>query len=115
MTEPKDGPYRYGYAWEKFFQANDTLCGRSSQEKRLEYAIQYLLRLRSDDVPEEMRDEFIEFMDQFTKVEPVGSEGTIAATIPTMDEMQVRKCVEKINGWYSDISRQYGQYSDGQF
>lgn len=115
MTTPKHESYRYSYAWEKFYQANDTLCGRSSQEKRLEYAIQYLLRLQSDDVPDEMRDDFVKFMEQFTKVNPVGDEGSIAATIPTMDEMRVRGCVEKINSWYSNLSRQYGQYSDGQF
>jgi len=95
------------YGWEKLHSAVHTLTGQSSQSERLEGAIIYnLIHINPDnDLPEEMREEFKEFMNEISSVEAQNNEGNVHATVNTYDETQVSRAIEKIINFYDTVCR----------
>lgn len=93
-----------GYAREKFWQAVDVLAtsDRSIQE-RLAWAAQYLIRLNSDDLPEEYRRELSALLQDLTKEEAPGSEGRIEATTRRLTSEQGAKIASRILSVYTGL------------
>ena len=97
----------YSYGWEKLHLAVHSLTGNGTQEDRLEEALVFnLIHIRPEnDLPQTMREEFTEFMEQMTSEAATGEEGTIRATVTTFDEFQRRQAIEKIIGFYDTVCR----------
>ena len=97
----------YKYGWEKLHMAVHSLAGSASQSERLVNAVVFsLIHITPEnDLPDEMRDEFKEFMSDITSVEAIGDEGSVQATVEAMDEMQISNCAEKIIGFYDSVCR----------
>ena len=97
----------YNYRWEKLYNAVLCLTDAGDQRTRLDNAIRTLnvLRVRPQDkyLPDEIQTEFIEFMKEMTSVEVNGDEGTITATVNSLDEMGIRCAIEKIIHFYDTI------------
>lgn len=98
---------QYGYIFEKLFCAVDALTGPGSQRDRLENAISahFIAVLPDKHLPPEMRSEYEQFMDDMTSVDAKGDEGTLSATINTLDDMGVRVAVAKILSFFHTICR----------
>jgi hypothetical protein len=90
------------YTWEKLYTAILTLAsGQFSLQERLADAyISSLMRLRPEDLPRGLRDEFIELGKRLTCVEPEGDEGSVYATVRAMDTETARGLAEKIVSMY---------------
>jgi len=99
----------YSYGWEKLYSAVRNLAGQGKQRDRLVSAVRSLTIIRAEEAkhhfPKEMQDEFIEFRKEMTSVEATGEEGTIQATVNSLDEMGVRRAVEKIISFYDTVCR----------
>lgn len=97
----------HSYGWEKLHQAMHALAGAKDQKNRLISALSYdLLNIRPDpDLPEELREEFEQFMRDMTAVAADGDEGTIYATVRRMDENGVRAAIAKIIHFYDTVCR----------
>jgi len=95
------------YGWEKLHLAIHSLCGQGSLCERLVNAVAYhLIHVTPEnDLPEDIRGEFQEFMEEITSVEAKGDEGTIQATINTLDEIALKRAVEKIISFYDTVCR----------
>jgi hypothetical protein len=77
------------YAFEKLSEAvHELVTGAGRVQERLRAAAIYLIRIRSEDIPdEELRRTFVGIKDDLTFDEPKGTEGRIAATLQkTNDE-----------------------------
>jgi ferric-dicitrate binding protein FerR (iron transport regulator) len=72
---------------EKLWQAIDTLVGDGSIHQRLEYAAEYLIRLRPAEIPARERDDFADVMKALAEH---------PAEIP--GEGQIRASVRKLTG-----------------
>lgn len=101
----------YSYGWEKLHLAIHSLAGNGSQSERLVNAVAFnLIHIRPEEnLPPSVRDEFLEFMQQITATTPTGNEGTIQATVATLDEWERRKAIEKIIGFYDTVCRHMEQ------
>ena len=90
------------YTWEKFYLALLTLAtGSSSLHSRLVDAYtSSLIRLTPEDLPVDMRDEFVQLCHRLTSEQPVGSEGSVWATVEKMDEIEVKRIAEQIVSLY---------------
>jgi hypothetical protein len=97
----------HSYGWEKLHTAIHSLCGQGTQAERLINAICYsIINITPEnDLPEEMRAEFQEFMNEMTSVTAEGSEGNIQATINTLDEIALSRAVDKVISFYDTICR----------
>lgn len=84
------------YGWEKLHTAVHSLCGTSSQNQRL---------VNANDLPDEMREEFQQFMGEMTSVDAVGDEGSVQATVDILGETGVSRAIEKIIGFYDAVCR----------
>ena len=85
------------FAWEKMYLAVDALCGRGSQVDRLIDATTLCLsNIRPDDLPVELRGEFIQLMDELTAVRVNGVEANIRATANSLDASDRDKAIGKI-------------------
>lgn len=99
---------KYSYGWEKLHMAVHSLAGQGTQKERLIGAVAYsLIHIRPEnDLPEEMHVEFNEFMRSITSVAAKGNEGSIQATVNTLDEVDINRAVEKIISFYDTVCRQ---------
>jgi uncharacterized protein Yka (UPF0111/DUF47 family) len=95
------------YGWEKLHNAIHSLCGQGSQAARLINAVAYsLIHIDpKNDIPEDIRDEFKEFMDEITAVPAQNNEGSIQATINTLDENGLSEAIEKVIHFYDKVCR----------
>jgi len=95
------------YGWEKLHNAIHLLCGQGSQAARLISAVAYnLIQIDpKNDIPEDIRDEFKEFMDEITAVPAQNKEGSIQATINTLDENGLSEAIEKVIHFYDKVCR----------
>ncbi|MBY6223555.1 hypothetical protein [Ferrimonas balearica] len=96
------------YGWEKLHIAVHTLCGGRERRERLIDALALsLIHINANEhLPEDMRDEFINFWEEMTFVQ--GEDGTIKATVDSLDDMGVSRAIEKIVGFYDEICRLEG-------
>lgn len=83
---------QYEYAWEKFHQAVLTLVGSQSIQERLgSTCAEYLSRLKPEDIPDELQDDFKQIQELQT-VEL--SDGRMNAA--NLSDEQADKLAEKI-------------------
>lgn len=104
----------YSYGWEKLHCAVLCLSGSGEQRTRLISALFALhtlvIRPEEKHLPDEIQREFNEFWKEMTSVQAVEDEGTIQATVNSMDEMGIRRAVEKIIYFYDTIYRYIERY-----
>ncbi len=104
----------YSYGWENLYKAVCCLAGSGEgQRRRLNSAVHALHVLETPKVkylPDEIQDEFNEFWKEMTSVEATGDEGTITATVNSLDEMGIRRAVEKIINFYDTVCRHEGPF-----
>jgi hypothetical protein len=99
------------YGWEKLHLAvhslSLSLSGASHQKERLVNAVVYnLIHITPEnDLPPEQRDEFRQFIEKITSVEAKGNEGTVQATVDSLDELGTSRAIEKIIGFYDTVCR----------
>jgi hypothetical protein len=98
---------RYGYAWEKLYNAvRALLLGEGPIKERLGKAfLLHLSGLRLDQLPETKREEFQEICREITSAETVGDVGKIAASVAAMSEERASAIAEKVFEIFVDISR----------
>ena len=77
---------KYPYAYEAFTQAISLMAtSPETLNERIGNAyINHLLKLKSSDLPEEIRYRFESLSDKLTRVEPSGVEGRVMATLKRM-------------------------------
>ena len=96
------------FGWEKMYLAVDALCGRGSQGDRLIDATTLCLSdIRPDDLPVELRGEFIQLMDELTAVRVNGNEANIRATVNSLDPSDRDKAIGKILHIFSATCRHF--------
>lgn len=95
------------YGWEKLHLAVHSLCGQGPQSQRLVNAVIYnLIHVNPENnLPEEILDEFQSFMDEINSVKAQDDEGTVRATVNTLDEIGVDDAVKKIISFYDTVCR----------
>ncbi len=86
------------YAWEQFFKGVLTLAvGNGPVRERLAGAYtSSLMHVRPEDLPEPLRGDFREITEALTRVKPKGDEGGAAVSAAALDDLEVRRIVEKI-------------------
>jgi hypothetical protein len=99
---PKDYHHlTQNYTWEKFYSALLTLISEGSLKERLVHAyIGSLIRLDPSDMPNDMREEFVDLRANLTRVEPIGDEGRVTATVKAMSSQEAVQTAEKILSMY---------------
>ena len=96
------------YAWEKLYLAVGTLCGQGSQTARLADAVAlYLIHIRPDDLPVDLRREFIQLMSELKAVRVHGEEANIQATINSLDASVRERAIQKILRIFSSVCRHF--------
>jgi hypothetical protein len=96
------------YAWEKLHLAVDSLCGHGSQTARLADAVKtYLVHVRPDDLPADLRREFMQVMSELKAVEVHGEEANIQATVGSLDASARERAIRKILHIYSAVCRHF--------
>lgn len=95
------------YVWEKFYVAVQALAGGQGniKERLLDAYISALIRLKPDDLPKEMQQEFSMLQEELTKAEPIGNEGKLRATINSISSDRAAEIAEKIVGMYDKIAK----------
>ena len=97
------------YAWEKLHLAVGTLCGQGSQSARLADAVEtYLIHVRPDDLPADLRREFIQVMRELKADRVHGDEVNIRATISRLDASAREQAIRKILHIFSAVCRHFG-------
>jgi hypothetical protein len=92
------------YIREKLWQAVHVLAtGDRSLQDRLFYAAQFLERLRPEELPDEIRDDFRTILDGLTDCEPVGTESAIRATTTRLKPEDAKKLAEQIVSMYTTL------------
>lgn len=99
------------YGWQKFQGAIHSLVADRSLKERLNYAIAYNLNVleADEDLPKEIVEDFKEFIALVTRVEAVGEEGTIAATLNTLSDEDLGQLATKIVSMHDTVCRAYGK------
>ena len=94
------------YAWEKLYLAVGTLCGRGSQGARLANATTlYLVHVRPDDLPSDLRREFIHLMSDLRVARGCGEEANIQATIDGLGASGREQAIRRILHIFSSACR----------
>jgi len=95
------------FAWDKLYLAVGTLCGRGSQCARLANATTlYLVHLRPDDLPSDLRREFIKLMSDLRLDRTRGEEANVKATISSLDASVREQAIRRILHIFSSACRQ---------
>ena len=103
-------PFQYEYAWRKFHEAVLTLVGSQSIQERLGSAcVDYLSRLKPDEIPDELQDDFKQIQELQTVELPDGG-----MNAENLSDEQADKLAEKIVSMYDDLARRLGAY-DAQY
>ncbi|WP_410751782.1 hypothetical protein [Citrobacter sp. U14242] len=95
------------YAWEKFHTAVLTLAGDGNIKERLSNAFIFSIDhiKASEDIPEDLREQFESLCDNLTRIDPVGNEGKVQATVSQIDSFELSKTAEDIVSFYDTICR----------
>jgi len=100
---------KYDYGWEKLYQGVRILTMEIPQRKRLVLAMSEIGRIRPDEhLPNKIVEEFNEFIAYITSVPAKGDEGTIAATVNSLDDSEISEAIDKIIGFYDKVCRHSG-------
>lgn len=97
----------FSYGWEKLHMAVHSLAGEASQRQRLVEAIVHnLIHINAErDIPPGMREQFESFMAEMTAVEPKGDEGSVQATVSSLDDIGVSRAIDRIISFYDTVCR----------
>jgi hypothetical protein len=105
----KNDVRQYSHGHEKLLQAMLCLIDSGSQRERLVDALHILGRLRIDGyethIPKEILKDFSEFMEKADSVPATGSEGTIQATVNSLDDKEVGHRARQILRFYGILCR----------
>ncbi|MBB3324217.1 hypothetical protein [Atlantibacter sp. RC6] len=95
------------YAWEKFHGAVHSLASEGDLKTRLirAYVFNITPLNRDNDIPKELLERYDEFVHLMTKVPAQGDEGSVAATVNKMDEIEMERATDLIIGLYDDLCR----------
>ena len=90
--------------YEKFGCAvYDLAASVKSIKERLRIAADHISRLREENVPEEMRDEFNRLIERITSGKPVDHEGTVNATVNQISEAEAVAIAGDIVSFNDDL------------
>jgi hypothetical protein len=98
----------YSYGWEKLYSAVNCLIGPADQRERLAGALLalHVLAIKPyQHLPKDIQAEFAEFWKEMNSVEAEGDEGTIRATVNSLDAAGLRRATEKILHFYDTVCR----------
>src|SRR5438552_4117724 len=95
------------YTWEKFHVAVLGLAsGQGDIRQRLADAfVGSLIRLKPDELPEELRDDFRALQKELTSARPEGDEGTVLASTNTMSGNRAAELAKQIVSMYDGIAK----------
>lgn len=97
------------YGWQKFHAAIHVLTGSQPIRTRVTNAIaSSLYGLKDEDLPKEMVTGFRTFINAMTSVPAKGEEGTIAATVDSLSELDLEEVISKIISMHDTVCRAYG-------
>lgn len=100
----------YTYGWQSLHAAVHTLAGASELKHRLESAILFnLIQIEpNNDLPEEIRDDFVGFMNAMHSRRTHDSEGNVSDAIECLDDVGRQRAVIRIIDFYDAVSRDIG-------
>lgn len=84
------------HAWEILNKAVHYLAGARSQRERLVEACVEMTVLRTEEVPEGIRKDFVAIRNAVRRIRPEGDEGMIQATVDKMSDAEVDDTVSRI-------------------
>lgn len=94
------------YAWEKFHMAIRSLAARGTKRARLvDSYVYHIIHVKPEQVPEEIQDELRQFERDITRVQAKGDEGSVQATVNTMDDDEVDRLIDRIISMHDTITR----------
>ena len=96
----------YRYVWEKFHLAVNMLVGCLDMKKRLILATNELLKLENHPLPEGIKEEYNQLLEDLSCVVPKLNEGSIAATINSMTDEKAGDYAKVILSLYDTVTRQ---------
>jgi hypothetical protein len=101
---------KYSYGWEKLYKAVSCLIGAGDLKIRLQSAMECLCPLKEDEypihIPNEILNDFSKFMKDMTCVKPsAGEDGTISATLNSLDEAGLEHAAKQILSFYDAVCR----------
>jgi hypothetical protein len=96
-------------AWEKFYEAVRSLASWGTIQERLANTyICYLAELESDNLPEEIKNDFDDFRNKLTDNKPLGEENAVEIKIKNMSDQEAFEFTERIIDMYEYIARREG-------
>ena len=84
------------HAWEILNKAVHCLAGTSSQRERLKEACVEMWVLRSEEVPERIRKDFVTIKNDVGRIRPEDEKGAIQATLDKMSDAEIDDTVDRI-------------------
>ena|SRR5690349_9971 len=94
-TQPQGGPM--SSTWEHFFYAAQALSLAGPIKNRLVTAYaSHLAMLKPDELPREVRDEFVELGSSLSSVRPMRGETAVQASVRKMSDMEAAKHAKRI-------------------
>lgn len=93
------------YALSKFYRAIQALEGDEEQRKQwlASSYILHILHLQDHDIPRHLGEEFRNLKRDLTCIKGVGFDGTLAATVSTMDDVEVARMIGRITDIYKAL------------
>ena len=98
------------YTWERLFAGILTLAGGPAgiRERLADAYMSQIIRLRPQDLPEQLRDDFRLLQEELTSVEPRANEGSIQASVNSMTHERATEIAEKFVSMFDYVARTYG-------
>ena len=84
----------------------------SLQERLSDSYISALERLKAEELPPEMRDDFESVVYELTKIKPTSDEGSLAASVAQLDDDTANELIERIVGLFETVCRLLGPEED---
>jgi hypothetical protein len=95
------------YVWEKFYAAVLILAGSQGtvQERLADAFTGQLIRLETNDLPEELRGDFEQLERRLTSAEPTGGEGSVDASVQSLSDEEAAHLAEQIVEMYDAVTK----------
>ncbi len=91
-------------SWENWSKAIHTLVGMGTIQERLISAyVHNLIHIKTEDLPEKVRERIDELSKDLTRVEPDAGEGSVEATVNKMSDEEACEYSYKILDMYCDL------------
>jgi HEPN domain-containing protein len=96
-------------AWERFYEAVRSLASWGSIQERLANTyIYYLGQMENEEIPEEVRENFLDLRRSITAGREFGDGSIVRETVGKMSKEEAFEHAEKIIDIYDNIARQEG-------